>query len=303
MNIRHLRHTQINFLKWDKCISSAVNGTIFAYSWYLDVSSEGWEAIVADDYEMVMPLTINFKYNYLEISQPILCPQLGVFSAIPITETIVKNFIEAIPKKFKYINIRFNKYNPFVSVDIKNQTHSLFEMDLIRPYATLASHFKSHLKQYISEMEQQKYSVIQGVTPLQAINYLSQTKSLGNNPDFFKMKRIISFTISKNYGKILCLYDQQNTLCGIGYFVFSNYRVHALIMSVTEPADEIMGVTCILNNFIKNFSERHLTLVIEDSGSAKINDIFLSLGAQLFKYKSVQINKPGSIWNFLGIDK
>ena len=54
MQIRHLRHNEINYSLWDKCITNAKNSLVYASTWYLDVVSPDWEALVAGNYEYIM---------------------------------------------------------------------------------------------------------------------------------------------------------------------------------------------------------------------------------------------------------
>ncbi|MEA3446653.1 MAG: hypothetical protein U9R19_18205, partial [Bacteroidota bacterium] len=97
MAIRFLIHKQIDKRKWNQCIKSSVNGIVYAYSWYLDIVSENWEALVEDDYKSVMPLTINEKYGISYLRQPIFTQQLGVFSSQRLDSNLVKTFIKSIP--------------------------------------------------------------------------------------------------------------------------------------------------------------------------------------------------------------
>ncbi|OIP03307.1 MAG: hypothetical protein AUJ97_04685 [Bacteroidetes bacterium CG2_30_32_10] len=64
MEIRYLKHKEIDKDKWDNCIEKAFNGIIYAYSWYLDIVSENWDALIEDDYKTVFPLTQKKKIWY-----------------------------------------------------------------------------------------------------------------------------------------------------------------------------------------------------------------------------------------------
>ena len=59
--IQYLIHNQINQTKWDATIAEC--GNIYAYSWYLDIVHPGWDALVEDDYQSVMPLTGGKKFG------------------------------------------------------------------------------------------------------------------------------------------------------------------------------------------------------------------------------------------------
>jgi hypothetical protein len=62
-------------------IARSFNGIVYAYSWYLDIVSPGWDALVKDDYKSVMPLTWRKKYGIKYLYQPFFTQQLGVFSS------------------------------------------------------------------------------------------------------------------------------------------------------------------------------------------------------------------------------
>ncbi len=78
--IKYLKHHEVAKDKWDECIDKAFNGIIYAYSWYLDLVSPEWEALIEDDYSIVFPLTQRNKNNINYLFQPVFTQQLGVFS-------------------------------------------------------------------------------------------------------------------------------------------------------------------------------------------------------------------------------
>ena len=109
--IKYLSQAEIDKSKWDACISNAPNGVIYAYSFYLDQMAKHWDALVLsegplseDDYKAVMPLTWNSKYGFYYLYQPAFTASLGIFGE-NISGTIIKKFFDAIPSKFKLIEI------------------------------------------------------------------------------------------------------------------------------------------------------------------------------------------------------
>src|SRR5258708_22965055 len=109
-NIRYLPHNEIDKAKWDKCMDEADNGLIYGYSFYLDQMAKHWDALVANDYETIMPLTWNKKSGIHYLYQPAFTAYLGVFGK-NLMETLTGNFIQAIPKKLKLIEISLNHGN------------------------------------------------------------------------------------------------------------------------------------------------------------------------------------------------
>ena len=147
--IRYIKHKDINKSKWDYCIDNSHNNLFYACSWYLDIVSPNWDAMVNDDYVSVMPLTHRKKYGISYICQPLMCQQLGVFSTINKEAFYVDDFLNAIPKKFRLIEIAFNSMNLITELPGERiVTEGVnFELPLNKPYNTIYSqYFKSHIK-------------------------------------------------------------------------------------------------------------------------------------------------------------
>ena len=70
----------------------------------------GWEALISENYEYIMPLPVKSKYKIPYLVQPILTQQLGIFSKNKINENIIEEFIKEIPY-FSY-EINLNEHNP-----------------------------------------------------------------------------------------------------------------------------------------------------------------------------------------------
>jgi len=54
--IKYIKRADLLIEKYDTCIDLAINSRIYAYSWYLDVVADHWDALVYGDYEAVMPI-------------------------------------------------------------------------------------------------------------------------------------------------------------------------------------------------------------------------------------------------------
>ena len=81
--IRYLTHNQIDTLRWDECVTHSPDGLVYAWSWYLNVVHQNWEALVEDDYEAVMPLCGGKKFGINYLFQPFFTQKFGVFGEFP----------------------------------------------------------------------------------------------------------------------------------------------------------------------------------------------------------------------------
>src|SRR5687768_4485887 len=107
--IHYVQRKEIDADKWNACIDRASNGLIYARTTYLDHVCEHWDALVADDYAAVMPLTWKKKYGFSYLYQPFFTSALGVFGAD--SNYATADFINSIPARFKYWDIDLNESN------------------------------------------------------------------------------------------------------------------------------------------------------------------------------------------------
>ena len=134
--IRYCAHSDIDKIKWNRCIEEADNGLIYASSTYLDIMAGKWDAMVLNDYEAVMPLTWNRKYSLYYLYQPYFIPSLGVFGKKR-SSLAVLDFLAAIPGKFCYWDIDLNETNYFLRNDnlkLNTTTRIHYQLSLGKPY-------------------------------------------------------------------------------------------------------------------------------------------------------------------------
>jgi hypothetical protein len=110
-SIKYLRQNQIDKKKWDECIKKSENGLIYAYSSYLDAMADNWDAIIVNDYEVVMPLPWRRKYFIKYLYQPPFIQQLGVFYRGTLPENTYSNICHFIKKRFGYSSFFINYAN------------------------------------------------------------------------------------------------------------------------------------------------------------------------------------------------
>ena len=71
--IIYLQNHEIDYDRWDSCVSSSDNRLIYAFSWYLDLVCRDWDALVYNDYQAVFPLPKRRKWSIEYIYQPFFC--------------------------------------------------------------------------------------------------------------------------------------------------------------------------------------------------------------------------------------
>ncbi len=294
MAIQHIIRTKIDVAKWDRCISKSFNGIVYAYSWYLDIVSPSWEALVEGDYERVMPLTISEKYNVPYISQPYFTQQLGVFSTTKLNSQIVETFIDCVPDKYRYLEINLNSFNKLQNTEIIARENNNYELDLIQPYDKTYQEFSSNTKRNITKAKNNNLIIRKGLLPNEIVNFkinnLNEEENL-KDIHFDTLRKIISFTTNYKFGESYGVYSDDHNLIATAFFVMSHYKTIFLLASSNEEGKEKAGMFLLVDNFIKNYSERNLTLDFEGSNLDGVARFYAGFGAKLCKYYSIKLNK------------
>src|SRR5687767_2960375 len=143
-SISHIKRAAIDPVKCDACIRSDPNGNIYALAAYLDCMAVHWDALIADDYRFVMPLTWNRKFSFYYLYQPPFTASLGIFGT-GINEETVKAFLQAIPSTFRLIEISLNAGNR-VDQNIPGIYYrDNFILDLSPSYDDLSKQFRQNV--------------------------------------------------------------------------------------------------------------------------------------------------------------
>lgn len=236
MKINYLRQSEIDTDKWDKCIASSINGIVYAYSWYLDIVCETWEALVLGDYETVMPLTFNKKYGILYLFQPPFTQQLGIFSSHDLSDKMVGRFIKSIPPKYRFVEINLNKFNQLNNADKLNvQARATYELELIRDYESIFRQYKKNTIRNIRKAIQNKVTIVPGLKPNDVIDLIVSSGNQQNfkEKDLAIIRKLIAASGRKKSGQLFGAYTNKNSLCAAGFFVHSNKKV-CFILSVAN---------------------------------------------------------------------
>jgi len=293
--IRYLTYDEIDREKWDECIAHSCNGIIYAYSWYLDIVCEHWEALVEDDYKSVFPLTVGSKYGINYLYQPYFIQQLGIFSKNELTEEITDKFLQAIPAKYRFVEINlntFNKVNQEKYNTISNLTH---ELELNNSYEAIYKNYSTNTKRNIKKAQEKKVSIVKSVRPEDIINIFKSTRgkdiSTFKEKDYFILTRLIYTCIHKGMAHVFGAYTDKNELCAGAFFVESNRKAIFLFSATNEEAKSNGAMSLLIDSFIKENSQRNIILDFEGSNDENLARFYKSFGSKELIYLHVKKNE------------
>ncbi|MCK5822554.1 MAG: hypothetical protein KAG95_01020 [Bacteroidales bacterium] len=292
MEIIHLKNNDIDKLKWDKCIIRSYNGIIYAFSWYLDVISSDWEALIVGDYDMIFPIIPKQKYCINYLYQPLFTQQFGVFSYKKLNNKIIEEFIDAIPKKYKFFEINLNTFNKIDSNKYKITQKITHEIDLISPHEKLTKNYSTNTKRNINKAKNNNLKILKKIPVKEFIAFKQKNSIFAlKEKDYSVLKNIISISIFYTVGELYGVYNSDNQLCATAFFIKSHNKVIYLVSASSEEGKQKRAMFLLIDTFIKKNSQKNLTLDFEGSNIESIARFFKGFGAKPCFYQSVKKNK------------
>ncbi len=290
--IQYLKHNQINFEKWDKCIDGAINGIIYPYSFFLNQVSPGWDALIYEDYEAVMPLPVKKKMGISYLIQPPFIQQLGVFSEMPVADSFLKSFIDAIPSKFKYTNINLNTFNRLNNSRYKKQI--TYELDLMMPYEQILEGYSSQTIRNLKKAIKEKVYIYKSNEPDIIIETFRKYKGKEikhwRDQQYITLKHLIYSGIYRGDTEVYNAYDGNNNFCAGVVFFTSHYKSILIFSGSTPEARSNGAMTAIIDKYLKDHNGEHLTLDFEGSSEKNLARFYAGFGSKECVFLQLEIN-------------
>ena len=291
IEVKHLVHSKIDKVQWDKCISEASNGLIYALSWYLDVVSPQWEAIVATqgrEYCICFPLPIKRKLKRKYIFHPHFCQQLGFFYKRKTSQELIDEILRILLQKFSYIpRISFNASNTFTLLENDNLRVSNLVTHLLslkKPYSQLRQNYHRDRKYHLNKAKGLNLNILTShdIEPLIEI-FLQDTvqKIPGANRDsnYLLLRQVFKVVQEKGKYELYYIRDKEGRYtCGCWFVFYNNFIIYLFNASTNEARNE-NGRTLIIDHIIRKYQNTDYVLDFESPEKESISSFYASFGS------------------------
>ncbi len=285
MKITHLKHINIDKSKWDNTISNSLNHMFYAYSWHLDIVSPGWEALISDNYEYLMPLPVKKKYLIKYIVQPILTQQLGIFSSKIIEKEIIFQFIQRIP----YLSYELN-LNEANKIEGSTTLPNLILM-LNKKYVDICKSYSKNTVRNIEKAKKSELKINENITINHFIEFILASTQLYDN-NISTIKHLIEVGLSENIFQLLGVIDNKNELTCVLCLAKTKNRIIYLLPVSNEIGKSISAMFFLIDYLIQQNSNSILTLDFEGSRIDGIARFYKGFGATLKPYYMIKRCRP-----------
>jgi hypothetical protein len=293
--IRYIERKNIEDDKWNACIDKAFNGNLYGYSWFLDIVSEGWDALVENDYERVFPLVFKKKFGISWIYQPFFTQQLGLYSTTKLDSESLSAFIKAIPQAFRRISINLNTLNKATGKEFKFIPQINHELDLIHSYEKIRAGYSENLLRNIKKAEKAGLTIVKNIKPDDIIDLFRQNRGKDishlRDKDYIRIKRIAYTSMYKGLANIQGVYDMQNQLVAGAFFIRSNNKAIFLFSGLGEEGRKAGAMPFLIDSFIQNHAGQHLTFDFDGSNDPDLARFYKSFGSKECVYQRLEINR------------
>lgn len=292
-SIQYIRHEEIDRKKWDQCIDSASNGLIYGYSFYLDHMAHEWDALVMNDYEVVMPLTAKKKYGISYLAQPFLTAQLGVFGDQPGPE-VLSAFLHSIPKKFRYCDIYLNHGNVYQVDGFDLYHRSNYVLNLNHSYFELQARYRDNTRRNIKKSSEAGCKPgldihIEKVISLALHQMRDQGSAVKQNIADFR--KIYYHLHKQGKARIYAILSPKNDLLSSAVFFYSHGRAYYILVGNHPKGRDVGASHTLIDAFIRDHAGQPLILDFEGSDLENLAFFYSSYGAKEEQYAGLKWNR------------
>ncbi|MDY6802141.1 MAG: hypothetical protein SVU94_13085 [Bacteroidota bacterium] len=287
MKIEYLKHNQINKQKWDLTIENSYNGLVYALSWYLDIVSPGWNALVLGDYEGVMPLTVKQKLGLKYLVQPPFCQQLGIFYAHD-NENINHYFSDKIKSLFRYIHIQLNAENKFIVAQALKKN---YELSLSSSYERLVDSYHKNTKRNLKKASNYTLNIVSDVDAM-SIFMFKKANPVNNLKEWhYKILHSLINTIQyKAEYESIGVLNEEGSLIAAAFFVIFKKRITMLVSSSNNQGKNKAAMFLIIDTIIKKYAGKDYILDFEGGNVEGLARFFAGFGAKPVFYSVYKQN-------------
>ena len=291
--IRYLKHHRINKEKWDEAIEKSQFPVVYAMSWYLDRVCPGWEALVEGNYRSVFPVTGNRKFGIHYLYQPFFTQQLGLFSTKK--EGDIHKFIDAIPRKYKFIQIALNEKNPLSECNWKKVTNQTFHLDLDQEIEDIRKDYSENTKRNLKKAQKHAIKIIRNDRFSDLIRLFRENRGgeLKNLKDrhFIMLLDVMEESHRRDMGFAWSVYTEKGDYCAGAFFLESFDRYIFLFSATDDTARKNGAMAALIDHFIKQHCNRKVILDFEGSNLRNLARFYSGFGAKPVDYNGLVINR------------
>lgn len=293
--IQILNNEEIDKQKWDSLLLSNPKTFPYSVSWYLDIVSPNWKAVIYDDYIFVLALPYRKKIGIGYVFPPEFTQQMGVFGREKPSDEITNEMLEFAANQFSFLEFNLNQENELKRSfkGLKKKWRKNYELDLHYDYPELLSHFHKNTRRNIKKTEGDKLSLVEISSSKKIISTFQEHKEKElkhSNISYDIMEQIVDEGLNRNAIELYEINKDGEHLGGAIFLTVANRKVF-LFSAINPLGRKHRAMFFLLDSIIKKYANTNMILDFEGSDNSKLASFYQRFGAKEKLYLHLKINR------------
>lgn len=303
--IRYLRPGEIDRPQWDALLARAPNGLIYGLSWYLDIVSPGWAALVKEEagrYVAVLPLPVRRKFGLKYLKQPLFAQQLGLFYLQEPTAADWQQIGQLLRQRFRFITqYAFNTSNQELlglgQPELASGAFTTYYLLLKPAYSQLLAGYKANRRWRLNQARRRGLRL----APSTDIDRLIQIFAEHTAP---KIHGVVGEAYEYRLLRALYTAASQRSMAHMWQACAVTGEVVAMILlfefngqltyifnSSTPAGKELGAISVLLDEVFRTYAGQALTFDFEAPEVANVAHFYASFGSVAMPFQVITANR------------
>jgi len=292
-----IKRKRLDIKAYDQTVSESSGNTLYGSSWYLDaLLGNYWGAIVANDYQWVMPLPYSRNYRFFfrkRVMQPMFCQQLGVFGKMDDITNFPVEFLDLFHSSKPY-NYQFNSVcRSFLetnNIAFKERKNYILPLD--KDYKQINKAYSTNLIRNLKKAEKLELEFRTATDENSWFDFLEikmkQLRLHRQKRWTQRMGRVMKSILNLGKG-YFAVVSKDETILAMAFMIEHKGRL-VYLFAVKTPDGGKMGANhFLIDQIIRNEIAEGRTLDFEGSDVEGVERFFKSFGAVNEPYFSLML--------------
>jgi len=284
--INYLKNHEIDREKWDSCLLEIPSVRPYPMSWYLDIMSPGWEALVDDDYHSVFPLPCHRKYGFCYIATPAFLQQLGLFSADGDRRLIAGEFISFLPEFFRLVDLSIGQEVSAPGFTLTQRYN--YELVLSDSYEKIWLNYMTDCRRNINIAHRYPQDIVEDVKPGELISlFRSHTAGKAGTIreiSYQRLQTLMELCKTSGTGRILGVRSPRGKLLWGIFIIEALGRSTLLFTAGSRKSRELRTSYHVIDKIIKDYAGTGQIIDFAGSSVPSIAIFMRSFGGEKKSY-------------------
>lgn len=255
MDIKLVKHSEIDKLKYNSCVHYAAHGHITGYSWYQDAVAREWDVLVEGDYESVMPLFYRKTWwGSNQLYMPDLIRSAGIYSIHVLSKPRVHQFLNSIPLHNGRGEVHLTEGTPWVEgTSWKHESKQSWVVSTQMSYEELSGNYSADYLRRLEAANSASLFPASASKPESLAGFWkSQTgKSKLHSPDVHALQRVQYQIAHRGWGSPVAAQDEEGNLLAFYYVGYTPGRISILLSAFSKKGLDVEAPAFLLDQLLQ----------------------------------------------------